>query len=147
MAQFKINLLTSVAMNSYDIIKSIEADQNKIPNQQEIKKMKQTVVKYLETPISEFYDQLEVEQSKQKYNMYNSGWKNRKHSYCYTFDERVSFHENGQKELNFSMMRNIWLDNELTTNPFVSKIKNGSQILLIDIIMNICLLLKILNIL
>lgn len=109
MAQFKLNLLTSIINSTGD------------------------VVKYLETPISEFYDQLEVAQSKQKYNLDSrNGWSNRKHVYCYTFDENVSFHTNGQKELSFSMLRDIWLDNELTINPFVSKIKNGSQILLID---------------
>jgi hypothetical protein len=30
------------------------------------------------------------------------------------------------------MIQNIWLDNELTINPFISKIKNGTQLLLID---------------
>jgi hypothetical protein len=47
MAQFKINLLTSVIIN--------DATENKNNNK----------VKYLETPISEFYDQVEVELSKQ----------------------------------------------------------------------------------
>ena len=109
MAQFKINLLTSIINTTSD------------------------VVKYLETPISEFYDQLDIEQAKQNNQSDpNSGWSDRRYTYCYTFDENVSFHINGQKEFSFSMMRNVMLDNELTINPFVSKIKNGSQILLID---------------
>ena len=83
-------------------------------------------VNYLETPISEFYNQQEVEESK------NNAWDDRIHNYCYTFNEKVSFHTNGQKQLTFSMSRNVWIDSEQTLNPFVSKINTGTQILLID---------------
>ena len=84
------------------------------------------VVNFIETPISEFYDQQEV------YKNQNKKWSERQHVYCYSFNEKVSFHSNGQKELSFSMMRNVWLNGEQTLNPFVSQLKNGSQILLID---------------
>lgn len=83
-------------------------------------------VNYLETPISEFYNQQEVEESK------NNAWDDRIHNYCYSFNEKVSFHTNGQKQLTFSMSRNVWIDSEQTLNPFVSKINTGTQILLID---------------
>lgn len=80
---------------------------------------------YLETPISEFVDQIEQQQG-------IKGSLNQKRNYCYTFNEKISLHQNGQKEFSFSMMKNVWLDSEMTTNPFVDKLKNGSQILLID---------------
>lgn len=80
---------------------------------------------YLETPISDFLDPIELQTQ-------SSTTLNKKHGYCYTFNEKISLHQNGQKELSFSMMKNIWLDSEMTTNPFVGKLKNGSQILLID---------------
>lgn len=79
---------------------------------------------FLETPISEFYNQQDVYNSKT--------FSKRQYTYCYTFNEKFSSHDNGQKELTFSMMRNIWLDNELTQNPFVTKLKIGTQVLLID---------------
>lgn len=102
MAKFKIKLLTS-RLNTVN-----------------------NLVNFLETPISEFYDQSDV------YRHQNKDWNSREFVYCYSFNEKISFHLNGQKELSFSMLRNIWLDNELTLNPFVSQLKNGSQILLID---------------
>lgn len=80
-------------------------------------------VSFLETNISEFY--------KQENNEAKS-FTNKQFTYCYTFNEKFSSHINGQKELNFSMTQNIWLDSEQTLNPFVSQIKNGTQILLID---------------
>ena len=72
-------------------------------------------VSYLETPISEFYDQSTVYYSK------DNEWQDRKYTYCYSFNEKVSFHMNGQKDLSFSMLKNIWLDNENVVNPFVSQ--------------------------
>ena len=83
-------------------------------------------ISFLETTISEFYIQEE------QYNFNINNFANRKQTYCYTFNEHLSKHSNGQKELSFSMLRNIWLDDKLTVNPFLSSLQNGSQILLID---------------
>ena len=88
--------------------------------------MEDNTVAFLETTISEYYKQTDVENSK------NEFLSEKMYTYCYTFDEKFSCHINGQKELSFSMTQNIWLDSEFTLNPFVSKIKNGTQILLID---------------
>lgn len=101
MAQFKINLLTP----------QMTQNQN-------------NGVYFLETPISEFYNQID-EFNNQQINK-------QKNTYCYTFNEKFSVHANGQKEFSFSMLRNIWLDDEFTTNPFIAKISVGTQLLLID---------------
>ena len=101
MAKFKLNFLTS-RLNTTS-----------------------NVVTFLETPISEFYDQEEIYRN-------NNNKFNRGHVYCYSFNEKISFHLNGQKELSFSMLRNIWIDNEEVLNPFTPQLKNGSQVLLID---------------
>lgn len=82
-------------------------------------------VLFLETTISEFYKQADL-------SVNQNSLRDKKYSYCYTFNEKLSLHINGQKELTFSMSQNIWLDNELTLNPFVSQVKNGTQLLLID---------------
>ena len=106
MAKFQIKMLTS----------RIDNDLN--------------TVSYIETPITEFYSQSDIYENQQ--DAAKNILLNQLNTYCYTFNEKVSFHTNGQKELQFSMLRNIWLDNELTVNPFVSALKNGSQVLLID---------------
>jgi hypothetical protein len=59
------------------------------------------VVNFLETPISEFYDQSTT------YRDLESNFSSRDYVYCYSFDEKISFHTNGQKELSFSMLKNI----------------------------------------
>lgn len=85
-----------------------------------------STITYLEDTISEFQDQESVYKSN-KFDI-----QNREYTYCYTFNEKFSLHKNGQKDLSFSMLKNIWLDSEQTINPFVSRVKNGSQLLLID---------------
>ena len=84
------------------------------------------VVNFVETPISEFSDQLGV------FRGLENNFLDRDHVYCYSFNEKASFHTNGQKELSFSMLKNIWQDGEMILNPFVNQLKNGSQVLLID---------------
>ena len=59
----------------------------------------------LKTPISEFYNQEDV------YLTNQNRFENKIHSFCYSFDEKLSIHTNSQKELTFSMVKNIWLDN------------------------------------
>lgn len=83
-------------------------------------------ISFLETTISEFYSQEEA------YSINQNNFLNRKETYCYTFNEHFSMHTNGQKELSFSMLRNIWLDDKETVNPFLSSLHNGTQLLLID---------------
>ena len=83
-------------------------------------------ISFLETTISEFYSQEEA------YSNNQNNFSNRKETYCYTFNEHFSMHTNGQKELSFSMLRNIWLDDKETVNPFLSSLHNGTQLLLID---------------
>lgn len=80
-----------------------------------------STINFLKTSISEFYTQ----------NTISEAFTNQ-YSYCYTFNEKLKKHTNGQKELTFSMLRKVWLDNTWTTNPFVSNIHNGTQLLLID---------------
>lgn len=55
-----------------------------------------------------------------------------KSNFSYTFDEQISIHKNAQKDLSFSMLQYQWNDDVYEKNPFVSKIKVGSQLLLID---------------
>ena len=83
-------------------------------------------ISFLETTISEFYSQEEV------YSTNQNNFSNRKETYCYTFNEHFAMHTNGQKELSFSMLKNIWLDDKETINPFLSSLHNGTQLLLID---------------
>ena len=83
-------------------------------------------ISFLETTISEFYSQEEV------YSTNQNNFSNRKETYCYTFNEHFAMHTNGQKELSFSMLKNIWLDDKETVNPFLSSLHNGTQLLLID---------------
>ena len=91
-------------------------------------------LRYLETTISEFYNQVEEHNLSQLNSMKTQEevFTNRKHSFCYSFNEKLSIHTNSQKELSFSMLRNVWVDNVLTINPFASAIHTGSQLLLID---------------
>ena len=80
---------------------------------------------FLETTISEFYSQ--TLEDKNSNNILN-----KKNSFSYTFDEKISIHKNGQKELSFSMLKNNWLLDTWEVNPFVNNIHNGTQLLLID---------------
>lgn len=53
-------------------------------------------------------------------------------SFCYTFDESFQISQHAKKILTFSMMQKIFLHNEWIDNPFVSSVKNGSIVLLVD---------------
>lgn len=96
---------------------------------------------FLQTPISEFYSQNQTFNSRQQYLINNNNqWvennqfaiSNQLNTYCFTFNEKLSIHTNGQKDLSFSMTKNVWLDDAWTTNPFINLLHNGSQILLVD---------------
>lgn len=57
---------------------------------------------------------------------------NHEQSFCYTYNEKYSQHQNSQKELTFSMDRNILLHDEWMHNPYVAAIHVGSIIELQD---------------
>lgn len=80
---------------------------------------------FLSTPISEFYTQTDINNQTVDIN-------HTQYSYCHTYDEQFSLHQNAQKELTFKMDRYILLDMEYIVNPFVTSINIGSQILLED---------------
>ena len=114
MAQFQIKLLTSALNGS--------ANSGNFSNF------------FLETPITEFYsqestylDRLNIDPITSRQIPFSS-----KNTFCYTYDESLSMHQNAQKELTFSMDRKIFINNAWTTNPFSSNIHIGSQLLLID---------------
>lgn len=114
MAQFQIKLLTSALNGS--------ANSGNFSNF------------FLETPITEFYsqettylDRFNIDPITSRQIPFSS-----KNTFCYTYDESLSMHQNAQKELSFSMDRKIFINNAWTTNPFSSNIHIGSQLLLID---------------
>lgn len=114
MAQFQIKLLTSALNGS--------ANSGNFSNF------------FLETPITEFYsqettylDRLNIDPITSRQIPFSS-----KNTFCYTYDESLSMHQNAQKELTFSMDRKIFINNAWATNPFSSNIHIGSQLLLID---------------
>ena len=78
--------------------------------------------RFLKTIISEFYHQKPNNNSTLVQN----------NSFCYSLNEKLSIHKNGQKEFSFSMIKNQWLGDELIINPFIKQIHNGTQLLLID---------------
>lgn len=113
MAQFKIDLLTPSV---------VETTNNEF----------NFSTPYLVTRISEFYKQTDEFNSKQTDELSNIAWTQQQNTYTFTFDEKVSFHKNAQKELTFSMLRNVWVENEFVVNPFVSALHVGAQLLLTD---------------
>lgn len=82
--------------------------------------------KFIKTPISVFDSQ--IVNNKRPLDVFGLP----KQNYCYTYNEKVSFHQNGQKELSFSMDRKLLIDDNWTLNPFVNEIKDNSIILLED---------------
>lgn len=91
------------------------------------------------TPLSEFYDQ----ETSYYYNHFKKDiqkidddnvkpFSGRKYTFNYTYDEKISLHQNSQKELTFSMLNKINNDGRLEDNPFTNIIHDGSILLLID---------------
>lgn len=74
---------------------------------------------FLETPISDFKSQ-----DFKKVLFSNN--------YSYSFGEKFSMHKHGQKELSFSMLRNIWEGDSWRVNPFTKTLQIGGQVLLVD---------------
>lgn len=113
MAYFKLNLLTKVFNNEND-------------NQ------------YIKNIISEFYgnnkreELLRYEKVLPETSLSNKIQLNNVYTKTYTYNEKLTLHQQGQKELTFSLDKMVLDDDVWKENPFASKIKNGSQLLLED---------------
>ena len=86
---------------------------------------------FLETPITEFYSQEDAYLDKFRIDEVTNPFST-KNTFCYTYNEALSLHQNAQKELTFSMDRKVFVNGAWTTNPFASNIHIGTQLLLID---------------
>ena len=116
---------------------------------------------YTEDTISEFYNQEDSYNSKQNpflsatnyerqdnitlsnsnesflnqddnYVVAESNINDRKNTFCYTYNEKLSKSLNGQKSLTFSLDRYLMIENEWKENPFARLFSIGTQLLLID---------------
>ncbi len=90
-----------------------------------------TNVKYSILPISEFYDQ-EYLYIHNRASAAKKCFSTQKHSFNYTYDEKLSLHQNSQKELTFNMSNKIHNQDTWEDNPFINYIHNGSLLLLED---------------
>ena len=86
----------------------------------------QDLSNFIKTPLSIFNSQ--IVNNKRPLDVFNLP----EQTFCYTYNEKVSFHQNGQKELSFSMDRKLLIDDNWTTNPFINDLKDNSIILLED---------------
>lgn len=86
---------------------------------------------FLLSTISEFYSDISFEDNPQD-ALKEYSFSQQKITHCYSYNESISIHTNSQKDFSFSMLRNLWQNDERIVNPFVPIIHNGSQILLID---------------
>ena len=86
---------------------------------------------FLLSTISEFYSDISIEDNPQNTSK-EYLLSQQKITHCYSYNEKISIHTNSQKDFSFSMLRNLWQNDERIVNPFVPIIHNGSQILLID---------------
>ena len=109
MSYFKLELL-NLAESSVDILSSAADSQR---------------VYYLANTISEFYSPIPKAD-----NIYYV--KPQTNTYCYSYDESISLHTNGQKELTFKLNDQIIYQDQLIRNPFTISIVVGSQLLLTD---------------
>lgn len=101
---------------------------------------------YLEDLITEFNPQLDAYKTTQHhaegdvkhpiegYSIGNPNYNitDRKFSTAFSYGEKVTFSQNGQKSMSFSMNRYIIRENERLENPFVNLLQTGSQLLLTD---------------
>ena len=111
MSYFKLELL-NLAESSVDILSSAADSQR---------------VYYLANTISEFYSPIQGAKTNSTYSV-NS----QTNTYCYSYDESLSLHTNGQKELTFKLNDQIIYQDQLIRNPFTISIVVGSQLLLTD---------------
>jgi hypothetical protein len=64
---------------------------------------------FLETPITEFYSQEDAYLDKLRIDEVANPFST-KNTFCYTYNEAVSLHQNAQKELTFSMDRKVFVN-------------------------------------
>ena len=80
--------------------------------------------------ISEFTSQVSTKRisgDSREHFIYNTN-----NSFCYTYEEQLSLHQNSQKELTFKMDFRIYRDDRLEDNPYAQNLIVGSQLLLED---------------
>ena len=56
----------------------------------------------------------------------------RKNTFCYTENEKISFHQNSQIEFSFDINEKIFYKTEWITNPFIHNLTPGTPLLLTD---------------
>ena len=88
--------------------------------------------RYLASLISEFHSQIDTKMlartnDKREHLIYNTN-----NTFCYTYDEQLSLHQNSQKELTFKMDFKVYRDDRLEDNPYAQNLIIGSQLLLED---------------
>ena len=88
--------------------------------------------RYLASLISEFHSQIDTKMlartnDKREHLIYNTN-----STFCYTYDEQLSLHQNSQKELTFKMDFKVYRDDRLEDNPYAQNLIIGSQLLLED---------------
>ncbi len=86
---------------------------------------------YIASLITNFTDQLDSYQSNQNKLALDSSILHT-NDFNYTYNEKVSFHKNGQKELTFTMDDKIFINNEYIQNPYARILRVGVQIELTD---------------
>lgn len=111
MSYFKLELL-NLAESPIDILSSAADSQR---------------VYYLANTISEFYSPAQKAKASGTYSV-----ESQTNTYCYSYDESLSLHTNGQKELTFKLNDQIIYQDQLIRNPFTISIVVGSQLLLTD---------------
>lgn len=98
--------------------------------QNNINEKNQLSNKYLANLISEFASQVStktISGDTREHFIYNTN-----NSFCYTYDEQLSLHQNSQKELTFKMDFRVYRDDRLEDNPYAQNLIIGSQLLLED---------------
>lgn len=98
--------------------------------QNDINEKNQLSNKYLANLISEFTSQVStktISGDTREHFIYNTN-----NSFCYTYDEQLSLHQNSQKELTFKMDFRVYRDDRLEDNPYAQNLIIGSQLLLED---------------
>ena len=98
--------------------------------QNDINEKNQLSNKYLANLISEFTSQVNTKMigdDSREHFIYNTN-----NSFCYTYDEQLSLHQNSQKELTFKMDFRVYRDDRLEDNPYAQNLIVGSQLLLED---------------
>lgn len=98
--------------------------------QNDINEKNQLSNKYLANLISEFASQVStktISGDTREHFIYNTH-----NSFCYTYDEQLSLHQNSQKELTFKMDFRVYRDDRLEDNPYAQNLIVGSQLLLED---------------